>query len=113
MVSSYLSHPISRYASIPPLLCVGVNRVGLYLGVAYITYATLGFYVYTFLDPSIEHAKLAAYIVGIAVVAIVVFVIANLIAWGLSRVVGAKQYEDWRDRYAARRGDANLETGKI
>jgi len=45
-----------------------------YLGVAYITHATQGFYTYDFLDPQIQHAKVAAYIVGIAVGEVIVFV---------------------------------------
>ncbi|KAF8874991.1 hypothetical protein BD779DRAFT_1564838 [Infundibulicybe gibba] len=48
-----------------------------YLGVAYITHATQGFYTYTFLDPKRQHALLAAYIVGIAVGEIIVFAAAH------------------------------------
>jgi len=44
-----------------------------YLGVAYITHATQGIYTYSFLDPHKQGAKLAAYIVGIAVGEIIVF----------------------------------------
>lgn len=50
-----------------------------YLGVAYITSATQHFYTYSFLNPHKEHAKLAAYIVGIAVAEIVIFVIVRYI----------------------------------
>lgn len=46
-----------------------------YLGVAYITRATQGFYVYNFLDPQKEHGKLAVYIVGIAVAECIIFAI--------------------------------------
>jgi hypothetical protein len=38
-----------------------------YLGVAYITHATQGFYTYKFLDPKKEKGFLAAYIAGIPV----------------------------------------------
>ncbi|KAJ3510636.1 hypothetical protein NLJ89_g4559 [Agrocybe chaxingu] len=48
--------------------------LGGYLGVAYITHATQGIYTYSFLDPKKQGAKLAAYIVGIAVGQIVIFV---------------------------------------
>ncbi|KAJ7148063.1 hypothetical protein C8R43DRAFT_522183 [Mycena crocata] len=48
-----------------------------YLGVAYITHITQGFYTYDFLDPHKEGALLAAYIVGIAVGEIVVFLLAR------------------------------------
>ncbi|KAI0339192.1 hypothetical protein BDW22DRAFT_607093 [Trametopsis cervina] len=48
-----------------------------YLGLAYVTKATQGFYTYDFLDPHLQHAKLAAYIVGIAVGATVVFIIVR------------------------------------
>ncbi|KAF8153422.1 hypothetical protein B0H34DRAFT_663051 [Crassisporium funariophilum] len=44
-----------------------------YLGVAYITHDTQGFYTYSFLNPQKQGAKLAAYIVGIAVAEIIVF----------------------------------------
>ncbi|KAF9218881.1 hypothetical protein BS17DRAFT_475351 [Gyrodon lividus] len=48
-----------------------------YLGLAYITYATQGFYTYGFLDPSKEHGLLAAYIIGIAIGYCVVFTIVK------------------------------------
>jgi len=48
-----------------------------YLGVAYITHATQGFYTYSFLDPHIQHGFLAAYIVGFAVGEIIVFALAR------------------------------------
>jgi len=44
-----------------------------YLGVAYITHATQGFYPYTFLDPKVQHGLLAAYIIGIAAGEIIIF----------------------------------------
>jgi len=50
-----------------------------YLGVAYITHKTQGFYTYNFLDPHKQGALLAAYIVGIAVGACVVFTIIRFI----------------------------------
>ncbi|KAF8956426.1 hypothetical protein BDZ97DRAFT_1671613 [Flammula alnicola] len=62
-----------------------------YLGVAYITRATQGFYTYSFLNPQKQGAKLAAYIIGIAVAEIIVFLIVRGI------VV-------LRERWAVRRG---------
>ena len=50
-----------------------------YLGLAYVTYATQGFYAYGFLNPDNGAGHLAAYIVGIAVACAVIF----LIVWGL------------------------------
>ncbi|KZP21791.1 hypothetical protein FIBSPDRAFT_860177 [Athelia psychrophila] len=44
-----------------------------YLGVAYITKATDGFYTYSFLDPHTEHGLLAAYIAGIGIGGALVF----------------------------------------
>jgi len=50
-----------------------------YLGIAYITHATEGFYTYSFLDPNKQHGFLAAYIVGIAVGECIVF----SVVWGV------------------------------
>ncbi|KAH7089259.1 hypothetical protein FB567DRAFT_328784 [Paraphoma chrysanthemicola] len=52
--------------------------LALYLGLAYLTHETQGFYVYDFLDLQ-EHSSgiVAAYIVGILVAAIVVFLIVR------------------------------------
>ncbi|KAH7027416.1 uncharacterized protein B0I36DRAFT_350950 [Microdochium trichocladiopsis] len=49
--------------------------LALYLGLAYLTAATKGFYVYPFLDPTKQHAFVAAYVFGIAVAIIVIFVL--------------------------------------
>ncbi|KAF8637264.1 hypothetical protein AX17_002944 [Amanita inopinata Kibby_2008] len=43
-----------------------VVLLGCYLGVAYITYDTQGFYTYSFLDPKKEGVVLVGYILGIA-----------------------------------------------
>ncbi|KAJ4368015.1 hypothetical protein N0V83_006370 [Neocucurbitaria cava] len=52
--------------------------LALYLGLAYLTHATEGFYVYDFLDLQ-DHSSgiVAAYIIGILVAAIVVFLIVR------------------------------------
>jgi len=58
----------------------------MYLGVAYITHATQGFYTYSFLDPQKEHGLLAAYIVGIAVGECIVFAIIWGLCWSRERI---------------------------
>ena len=66
-----------------------------YLGVAYITYATQGVWVYNFLNPSVEHGLVAAYIVGILVGTILVFAIVNAIRWSLTKCTHAVRKEAW------------------
>jgi len=85
--------------------------LAMYLGVAYITKATQGFYVYSFLNPS-KGPILAAYIVGILVGSIFVFAIVNLVKWGLAKSTSAKTRDGWRDRYEMRNRDSSLERGK-
>jgi len=51
--------------------------IALYLPVAYINYANAGYYTYSFLDPSISHGLLAAYIVGIGAATIIIFIIVR------------------------------------
>lgn len=59
-----------------PLLVI---LLALYLGLAYITRATQGFYPYAFLNPVYGSGRLAGYIIGIALACVVIF----LIVWGL------------------------------
>jgi len=82
----------------------------MYLGVGYITKASQGFYVYSFLNPS-EGPILAAYFVGILVGTVIVFCIVNLIKWGLSKRTAPKRRELARE-FETRRRDASLEEGK-
>jgi hypothetical protein len=57
--------------------------LALYLGLAYLTRATKGFYVYSFLDPGVSGSGLVAgYVFGIAVGCIIIFGVA----WGLIRL---------------------------
>lgn len=49
----------------------------LYLGVAYITRATQGFYTYTFLDPGSHPGLVAAYVFGIAAGCCIVFAVVK------------------------------------
>lgn len=52
--------------------------LALYLALAYVTFATEGFYVYDFLDTRTNSSgKVAAYIVGILAAAIIVFLIVR------------------------------------
>jgi hypothetical protein len=80
-----------------------------YLGVAYITHATQGIYVYSFLNPS-KGAILAAYICGIFAGTLVIFALVNLVKWALKRTTHAKELDRWRERYEMRTRD--VEHGK-
>ena len=55
--------------------------LALYLGLAYLTKATEGFYVYSFLDPSTGVNHVVAYCIGIPVAACVIFGIVEGILW--------------------------------
>lgn len=67
------TEPLPWLDLIPTILLLA-----LYLGLAYLTHATEGFYVYDFLDLQ-EHSSgiVAAYIIGILVASIVVFLIVR------------------------------------
>ncbi|CAK5270863.1 unnamed protein product [Mycena citricolor] len=69
------------FTNVPPApwisSVVGIVLLGGYLGVAYITHKTQGFYTYGFLDPQTQHATLAAYIIGIAAGQIILFCIVR------------------------------------
>jgi len=80
--------------------------LGCYLGVAYITHATEGFYTYAFLNPQKEHGLLAGYIIGIAVGECIVFALVRGICclreW-ITRArpdgsfVGMEEIGEWQD----------------
>jgi len=55
------------------LLPLNIFLLACYLGVAYITKLTQGFYTYTFLDPGKHHAAVAGYVFGIAAAECIVF----------------------------------------
>jgi hypothetical protein len=55
--------------------------LALYLGLAYLTRYTQGYYVYGFLDPSKGAGRTAGYILGIAAGIIVVFLIVKGLMW--------------------------------
>jgi len=93
----FTNSPPSPWLTLP--VCILV--LGAYLGVAYITHVTQGFYTYSFLDPSLQGPILAAYIVGIIVVQVIVFCLIKII-------------ETWRERWAERRGLVlEADTGQV
>ncbi|KIK53831.1 hypothetical protein GYMLUDRAFT_232565 [Collybiopsis luxurians FD-317 M1] len=81
--------PPPRWLMIPLIIII----LALYLGLAYITYATQGFYTYSFLDPSEGKAHLAGYIIGIAVAGCIVFTLAKTIMWTRAKVAPSKGIE--------------------
>ncbi|KDQ06808.1 hypothetical protein BOTBODRAFT_39349 [Botryobasidium botryosum FD-172 SS1] len=52
-----------------------------YLGVAYVTHATQGFYTYSFLNPAHGGGRLAGYIIGILVAELIIFAIVWVVCW--------------------------------
>ncbi|CAK7209223.1 hypothetical protein SEUCBS140593_000425 [Sporothrix eucalyptigena] len=81
--------------------------LALYLGLAYITRATKGFYVYSFLDPAQKGGSglIAAYVFGIAVGCAIVFAIVQGLIWVRRWVTETKLNKDGKfanaDRQAA------------
>ncbi|KAI1434115.1 hypothetical protein GGR50DRAFT_664177 [Xylaria sp. CBS 124048] len=55
--------------------------LALYLGLAYVTFATAGFYTYDFLDPRIQGNLVAAYVFGIAIGICVLFLFTRYFIW--------------------------------
>lgn len=82
--------PPPRWAMLPFMIFI----LGLYLGLAYVTYATQHFYPYAFLNPAKEHSLLAGYIVGIAIAGCVVFSLAKTIMWARTKLVANKKGVD-------------------
>ncbi len=65
---------VPRTPTPPPVHMLWLILIlALYLSLAYVTKATRGFYTYGFLNPEKNHGKVAAYVFGIAVAAIVVY----------------------------------------
>ncbi|KIH88425.1 hypothetical protein SPBR_07740 [Sporothrix brasiliensis 5110] len=74
----------ARTAPQPWLHVVGlIALLALYLALAYITRATKGFYVYSFLDPAQKGGSglIAAYVFGIAIGCLVVFAVVQGALW--------------------------------
>ncbi|KAI1209721.1 uncharacterized protein F4807DRAFT_87678 [Annulohypoxylon truncatum] len=78
-----------------------------YLALAYLTRATKGFYVYSFLDPTKEGPLVAAYVFGIAVAAILIFGIVKFVIWARRYVTEEKMGR--RGKFAFRRTAEELE----
>ena len=98
----------------PPLLhLVGlVLLLLMYLALAYITHATQGFYVYSFLDPDKGSGKVTGYCFGIfAAILIIFFVVWGLI-WVRRRISrsGKRSRKDL-ERPSSLEGDIELRTG--
>ncbi|KZW00489.1 hypothetical protein EXIGLDRAFT_830649 [Exidia glandulosa HHB12029] len=75
--------PLATWFTLVPLSIILCG----YLGVAYITHATQGFYPYAFLDPEKGSAKLAGYIIGIAVAEIIIFSLVQGLVWLRTRLL--------------------------
>jgi uncharacterized membrane protein len=76
--------------------------LALYLALAYLTFATQGFYTYNFLDPATGRGHVAAYCFGILAAVVVVFVVVWLLIWARRRLTntGKKSRADMsRTRY--------------
>jgi len=71
--------------------------LGGYLGIAYITHATEGFYTYAFLNPQKEHGLLAGYIVGIAVGECIVFAVIRGVCCLRERITRARFHRSFAD----------------
>ncbi|PVI03576.1 hypothetical protein DM02DRAFT_612059 [Periconia macrospinosa] len=79
-----------------------VILLAMYLGLAYVTYYTQGFYVYSFLDlQKNSRGIVAAYIVGILVAAIIVFLIVKYVimlrVWVTEKKMGKMGKRSARD----------------
>ncbi|KAF9042396.1 hypothetical protein BJ165DRAFT_1486947 [Panaeolus papilionaceus] len=107
------------FSNSPPIpwitLPFGLLGMAGYLGVAYITRATQGFYTYAFLDPS-QHttsAFVAVYIVGICIAEIVVFCLVRGVMvlrerWATKKGLVMSLKGKRRD---SKRGGADVEAG--
>ncbi|KAA8892927.1 hypothetical protein FN846DRAFT_595758 [Sphaerosporella brunnea] len=62
-------------------MCFTVVFLAMYLGLAYVTYATQGFYTYNFLNPGNGVGSLVEYIFGIFAASLIIFVVVWLLIW--------------------------------
>lgn len=95
LLEIFLSRIVPRWANIPILVLV----LGGYIGVAYITHATQGFYTYSFLDPSHGAGKLAGYIVGIPVAAIIILALVKGVCWIRDKLLAKGTPRPQEDEY--------------
>lgn len=63
--------------------------LALYLGLAYLTFATQGFYTYNFLDPANGQGRVAAYCFGNLAAVIIIFIVVWLLIWVRRRLTPA------------------------
>ncbi|KAI9842713.1 MAG: hypothetical protein M1838_003011 [Thelocarpon superellum] len=73
----------------PPWLHLAILIIilALYVGLAYITRATEGFYTYSFLNPATHGSgRVAAYVFGILAAIIVIFVVVWVVIWVRRRI---------------------------
>jgi len=63
-------------------LPVCLLTIGLYIGLAYVTYASQNFYPYKFLDPDQYGGLVAAYIFGVLIGECIIF----SVAWGIAKL---------------------------
>ncbi|KAF8809229.1 hypothetical protein BYT27DRAFT_7094616 [Phlegmacium glaucopus] len=98
----FTNSPPAPWLALP----VCVLFLAAYLGVAYITHATQGFYTYAFLNPTLQGPKLAGYIIGIALAEIILFCLIKGVEtlrekWARSRgwvlEVEAVGEEEWQE----------------
>ncbi|KAG8925410.1 hypothetical protein FRC01_010239 [Tulasnella sp. 417] len=92
------SRIVPQWSNIPILILV----LGGYIGVAYITHATQGFYTYSFLDPSHGTGKLVGYIVGIPVAAIIILAIIKGVCWVRDKIFARRAPRPQDDEYHLR-----------
>ena len=97
--------PPSRWLA----LLVNIIILALYLGLAYITKATQGFYVYSFLNPDKGRGRVAGYVFGILVAEIIVFSIVKGLIWLRGIVTEGKGV--WKAEWSAVK-DTHGETGE-
>lgn len=79
-----------------------------YLGLAYLTKGTEGWYVYPFLNPS-NGPVLAGYIVGIAAAAVIIFSVVNGIIRGRKWVTEVKLHKTGKLSSAGRDFEPSIE----
>lgn len=80
--------PVLPWIALVPNILI----LALYVCVAYITFETQGFYVYPFLNPASQGAKLAIYVVGIPLAECVVFCIVQGALVLRQRLTGRQGY---------------------
>lgn len=90
--------------------------LALYLGLAYVTHATQGFYVYSFLDDKKNsRGVVAGYIIGILVASVIIFIIVRYLIvlriWVTEKKLGMAGKFSRRGVPRAVEGDADAEKG--